>query len=75
MPLRPRHGRALNAAGFSVIIWLFVQVGSSCLIGCLVTVLYAPAVGVAMAAMAAFCGYVAFTAAAALLREVRSPYL
>lgn len=70
MPLRPRHGRALNAAAFAVIVWLFTNAGSACLLGCLVTALYSPLLALVMGAMAAFCGYVVLTASRALIAEV-----
>jgi hypothetical protein len=74
MPLRPRHGRALNAAGFGLIVWLFTHAGSACLLGFLVTAPHAPAVSLVMGAMAGFCGVVVFTAVRALLAEVGSRY-
>jgi hypothetical protein len=73
MPVRPRQGRALNAAAFAVIVWFFTHAGSACLLGCVVTVLYAPLLAVEMGAMAAFCGYVVWTATQALIAEVRPP--
>lgn len=74
MPLQPKHGRALNAAGFALIVWLFAKAGSACLAGCVMTALYAPELALVMGAMAVFCGFVVLRAARALVAEVTARY-
>lgn len=74
MPLKPRQGRALNAGGLALIVWLFAKAGAACIAGCVVTVLYAPGLALVMGGMAFFCGYVVLTAARALVTEVTARY-
>ena len=69
MPQRHRQGRALTAAGLAVIVWLFTRAASVTMLGFVVTVRDAPALALIMGAMAAFCGFVVYTAAQALIAE------